>query len=119
MDELKGIISKTNTVRLKLDGLNLKFGKDKAGKVFIEGARTGPVFDDGAFVGHAKSKGYKGEVLLRAQHYEDMLSFFRSAPFMKVLPNDTKIDCEMFYNPMGNDDGDTIKYVNVRYNKSK
>jgi hypothetical protein len=113
-----GILSNYKVV-MKIDGLGARFGKAKDGRPFFEGSRTGPIFDSGAFSAYALAKGASEEILLRAKHYDDMLEIIKNAEFMKVIPNDTKIVCEIFYNPMAHEDEDGITFVTVKYDKSK
>jgi len=106
---------------LKVDGLSFKFGKDINGKVFIEGARTGPQFDIGAFKSYAQSKQSIPEIVARAAHYDDILEFFKfDKSIMTAVPNNTKIYCELFYNPMAHSSDSTgIQFVTIKYDKAK
>lgn len=107
-------------VSLKVDGLGARFGKDKDGQFFFEGSRTGPVFKEKAFSSYAKEKGSKQEIIDRASHYDDMFDTLKASSLTKLLPNDTKVVCEIFYNPMAteHEDGSMI-FVTVKYDKSK
>lgn len=113
-----GVLTDYKTV-MKIDGLGARFGRAANGQPFFEGSRTGPIFDSGAFSAHAIAKGAAEEIVLRAKHYDDMLELFKNASFMKAVPEDTKVVCEIFYNPMAQDDDDGIAYVTVKYDKSK
>jgi hypothetical protein len=113
-----GVLSNYKTV-MKIDGLGARFGRDSSGKIFFEGSRTGPIFDSGAFSAHAIAKGASDEIVLRAKHYDDMLELFKTADFMKAVPNDTKVVCEIFYNPMAKEEEDGITFVTVKYDKTK
>ena len=106
-------------VSLKVDGAGARFGKDAQGKVFFEGSRTGPIYEPKSFTAHAKSKGYEGEMLLRAGHYDDIFDIVTKSDFIKTLPNNTKVVCELFYNPMGEITDEGIKFVTVNYNRTK
>lgn len=106
-------------VSLKVDGAGARFGKDANGKVFFEGSRTGPIYEPKSFSTHAKSKGYEGEMLARAGHYDDIFDIVTKSDFIKTLPNNTKVVCELFYNPMGEMSDDGIKFVTVKYDKKK
>jgi hypothetical protein len=129
-DDADGIIGKSNTkVNLKVDGSSLHFGKSSQGKIFIEGARTGPQFEPGVFSNYAKTKhssdstGYV-DIILRAKHYDDVLNLFiSSSKFKKLrdaLPNNSKCWAELFYNPMASLEDDTgISFVTVKYDKKK
>lgn len=107
------------SVSLKVDGLGARFGKDSSGEFFFEGSRTGPIFKSNAFSDHARSRGHEGEMLARAEHYDQMFEVLKKSALVKLLPNDTKVVCEIFYNPMGTDHGDQIVFVTVKYDKSK
>ena len=106
-------------VSLKVDGAGARFGKDANGKVFFEGSRTGPIYEPKSFTAHAQSKGYQGEMLLRAGHYDDIFEIVTKSDFIKSLPNNVKVVCELFYNPMGEMSDDGIKFVTVKYDKKK
>ena len=106
-------------VSLKVDGAGGRFGKDANGRAFFEGSRTGPIFEPKAFSTHAKNRGAEGESLLRAGHYDDIFDIVISSSLLKSLPNNTKVICELFYNPMAEVTDDGVKFVTVKYDKSK
>ena len=54
-NELGGVLKNIKSV-MKIDGIGFRFGKDISGKVFIEGSRTGPISEVGAFSAYAKNK---------------------------------------------------------------
>ncbi len=116
--EAKGVLTNYKTT-LKLDGLGYRFGKDDSGRVFVEGSRTGAVFDSGAFSHFAKTNNRPDSVITRAYHYDDMLELFKRADFIKVLPNNTKVVCEILYNPLADEDGMGLTFVSVKYDKNK
>ena len=117
-DDFGGVLSDLE-VTLKVDGLGARFGKDKNDRFFFEGSRTGPIFEPKSFSKHAKEKGSKEEIVARAGHYDDMFDTLQSSKLMKAIPNDTKVVCEVFYNPMGVEQGNNITFVSVKYDKSK
>ena len=117
-NETKGILKDIKCVA-KIDGLGARFGKDSNGRPFFEGSRTGPIFDSGAFSAHARGKTDDVEMITRATHYDDMLEIFKTADFMSALPNNTKVVCEIFYNPMAEETEKGIKFVTVNYDKNK
>ena len=106
-------------VSLKVDGGGGRFGLDAAGRPFFEGSRTGPIFEPKSFSKHAISKGATGEVLVRSQHYDDMFDLVTGSKWIKTLPKDCKVVCELFYNPMGKLEADGITFVTVKYDRSK
>jgi hypothetical protein len=118
-NDFGGVLSDLE-VSLKVDGLGARFGKDKDGQFFFEGSRTGPVFKEKAFSSYAKEKGSKQEVIDRASHYDDMFDTLKASSLTKLLPNDTKVVCEIFYNPMATEHEDgSVVFVTVKYDKSK
>jgi hypothetical protein len=116
--ETNGVIRDVK-VSLKVDGGGGRVGRDAAGRPFFEGSRTGPIFDPKAFSTFAKNKGATGEVLIRSQHYDDMFDLVTQSAWIKTLPADCKVVCELFYNPMGKLEDDGITFVTVKYDKSK
>ncbi len=116
--DLGGILTNLN-VTLKVDGLGARFGKDKNGRLFFEGSRTGPIFEPKSFSNHAKSKGSSDEIVARAAHYDDMFDLLKGSSFVKSLPADTKVICEIFYNPMATEKDGKLTFVTVQYDKSK
>jgi hypothetical protein len=116
--DLNGVLKNIKAV-MKIDGLGARFGKDASGKPFFEGSRTGPVFDSGAFSAYARSKTDDVEMIARAVHYDNMLEIFKNSDFMKVIPANTKIVCEVFYNPMAKESELGITFVTVQYDKKK
>lgn len=116
--ELGGVLKNIKAV-MKIDGLGARFGKDSNGRPFFEGSRTGPVFDSGAFSAHARSKTDDVEMIARAVHYDNMLEIFKKEDFMNALPNNTKVVCEIFYNPMAEETEKGIKFVTVSYDKNR
>lgn len=106
-------------VSLKVDGAGARFGRDDGGRPFFEGSRTGPIFEPNAFSTHAIGKGSAEEIVLRARHYDRVWEIVTQSDFIKTLPPDTKIVCELFYNPMGEVTEDGIKFVSIAYDKSK
>lgn len=104
---------------LKIDGFSAKFGKDESGNIFLEGARTGPIFDPDCFGQYARSRTNDPTIILRADHYGDLLRLLKEQDFVKFLPLDTKVYCEVFYNPLAKEDEDGLTFVSVKYDKSK
>lgn len=106
-------------ITLKVDGLGARFGVSQDGRPFFEGSRTGPIFEPKAFSMHAKTKSDDIEVITRAEHYDDIWENITKSDFIKTLPKDTKVVCEIFYNPMSTITDDGIKFVSVKYDKTK
>lgn len=116
--ELGGILKNIKAV-MKIDGLGFRFGKDNSGKVFIEGSRTGPISDVGAFSAYARGKTDDVIIISRAVHYDDILKHFQESDFMGAVPQNTKIVAELFYNPMAKESDVGITFVTVQYDKKK
>jgi hypothetical protein len=106
-------------VSLKVDGLGARFGRDSAGRPFFEGSRTGAIFEPGAFSQYTAARGGTEEMLARAKHYDDIFEVITKSNFIKILPKDTKIVCEVFYNPLGEMVEGGIKFVNIAYDPSR
>jgi hypothetical protein len=106
-------------VSLKVDGAGARFGMSADGRPFFEGSRTGPVFEPGAFTAYARGRGSNDEIVLRAGHYDDIWQIVTNAEFTKTLPLDTKVVCELFYNPMGEMSAEGIKFVTISYDQTK
>lgn len=117
-NEFGGVLTNLE-VSLKVDGLGARFGKDESGQFFFEGSRTGPVFKEKAFSTYAKEKGSKQEIIDRALHYDDLFDALKASPLTKLLPKNTKVVCEIFYNPMGTHDDTGSVFVTVKYDTKK
>lgn len=104
---------------LKVDGLGARFGKDRDGRPFFESSSSDPIFTSGAFSAHAHEHGFTGERLERAIHYDDIYNHIVNSIFIKQLPNDTKVNCEILYNPMADEIENGFKFVTLSYDKSK
>jgi len=103
----------------KIDGLGARFGRDTNGNCFFEGSRTGPIFDSGAFSKYIKNKTSDLELIKRAAHYDNILEIFKKSSFMNVIPKNTKVVCEIFYNPMAKENDMNITFVTITYDKRK
>lgn len=117
-NEYKGKLSNVK-MTLKVDGLGARFGKDKAGRPFFESSRSGPIFTAGSFTSHARSRGFEGEKLERAEKYDEIYNLIVNSDFMKKLPNDIKVHCEVMYNPMAEETENGLKFVTVSYDRNQ
>ena len=106
-------------ISLKVDGLGFRYGKDALGKPFVESSRSGPVSKLGSFTEYTKAKTDDAISLERSKHYDDILELFLKSNFIKALPNNTKVICEVLYNPMAELTDSGIKFVTINYDKSK
>ena len=115
--EMKG---KLNPIKmtLKVDGLGARFGKDKTGRPFFESSHSGPIFTSGTFTGYAQGRGFEGEKLERAAHYDQIFDMIVNSKFIQQLPNDTKVNCEILYNPMADETENGLKFVTVAYDRA-
>lgn len=117
--ELNGKLTNV-PVQLKVDLLGFRFGKDSTGNIFVESSRSGPIYDEGSFIKHTMARGSADSIMIeRAQHYDDILKYFKNANISKLLPNNTKVVVEVGYNPMADQKDDWITFVTVKYDKSK
>jgi hypothetical protein len=106
-------------VRVKVDGLGARFGKDANGQFFFESSRSGPIFDSGSFKKFTAAKTTDVISLERADHYDTLFDLLKTSTFVKAMPSDTKVMCEILYNPMANIEKDGITFVTIKYDKSK
>lgn len=117
-DTMGGKLENLKTV-MKVDGLGFRFGRDIHGAIFVEGSRTGPIFHDKAFSTYAKNSTINPDIIARAEHYDDIQSLFKNQSFMRVVPKDRKVVCEVFYNPMAEQNANGITFVTIQYDKSR
>lgn len=117
-DELKGKLDNI-PVTLKVDGGSLRFGKDKHGHFFLETGNSGPIQHHKAFSTFTQNKGGSEVMIQRAMHYDDIYEHLEKSDLWKDMPNDTKVSCEILYNPMAEEDEDHLKFVSIKYDKQK
>lgn len=120
----KGVIGKANaSVTEKVDGMSLRFGLDKTGKVFVESSYSGPISDLGQYTEYVKSRGYDPSPVSEA--FENLLKHFKSnskltSLLKKYNENGVKIISEVFYNPLGTKDAQgKIRFVRIDYDQKK
>ena len=109
-------------VNLKVDGAGIRFGKDSSGRPFFMTSKvTQPLYADdvGYFTNYGKEKGQNPEQLARTKAYDDALSLIVNSKFVDALPNDSIVQAEMLYNPMGQKTDDGVKFVNIPYDPKK
>ena len=114
--KLKGKLNDVQ-LNLKVDGLGARFGKDSNGKPVFESSHSGPIFQGGMFSRHAESKGFTGEKLERARHYDSIFHAIVNSQYVEELPLDTKVECEILYNPLAEVTETGLKFVTVSYDK--
>ncbi len=114
--QLQGKLSDVQ-INLKVDGLGARFGKDTSGKPFFESSHSGPIFQGGMFSRHAEERGFTGEKLDRARHYDNIFHVVTNSKFVEDLPTDCKIVCEIMYNPLAEVTETGLKFVTVSYDK--
>lgn len=115
-NDLQGRLNNVS-MHLKIDGLGARFGKDKNGRPYFESSHSGPIFVGGMFSRHAENKGFTGEKLERARHYDNIFYSITQSDFVENLPNDSKVACEILYNPMAEVTDVGLKFVSVAYDK--
>ena len=104
-------------VTLKVDGLGARFGKGPDGTPFFESSSSGPIFKSGSFSAFAQKQGHDELRLQRAKHYDELFDLITNSQFVKKLPNDTKVFCEIMYNPMATATESGLKFVAMNYDK--
>jgi hypothetical protein len=114
--ELQGKLTDVQ-MNLKVDGLGARFGKDTNGRPFFESSHSGPIFQGGMFSRHAESRGFTGEKLERARHYDNIFHTVVNSSFVEALPEDSKVVCEIMYNPLAEVTETGIKFVTVTYDR--
>lgn len=107
------------TTTLKVDGASIRFGKDFHGDFFFETGRSGIIQEPGSFSRFNREKGSAPELLQRAEHYDEMYNILESSNLWKDFPNGTKVVAEALYNPMAEVIEDKLKFVEIKYPKSK
>ena len=125
MDEKGGIVNPEDyAFSEKADGFAIRFGLDVDGRFFIESARSGPVYNDGAFSEFAMAK--KGKPDDISKGYDDILKQLKNNKSLldilkKNNKNGIKVIAESFYLPNGvvnPTDKDLIKFIATYYKKS-
>jgi hypothetical protein len=114
----KGKLKDIN-VDLKADGLGARFGKDSKGKFFFETSNSGAIQKAKAFSTFTAAKGASEVSIIRAFHYDDIYDALEASDLWHELPNNCKVVVEIMYNPMSEETEDGIKFVSVKYDKSK
>jgi hypothetical protein len=116
--ELKGKL-KNIPIQIKADGLGARVGKDSKGKYFFETSNSGPIQKSKAFSTFTKEKGGDEVSMTRSLHYDDMYDEIEKSGIWKMLPTNSKLVVEIMYNPMAIEQDDKLKFVSVKYDKSK
>jgi hypothetical protein len=106
-------------LKLKVDGLGARFGKDAHGHFFFESSRSGIIQTSGAFSSYTAGKNSSELSIVRAKHYDELYEVLHKSKLWKSLPNDTKVIVELLYNPMAEESELGLKFVNIHYDKSK
>ena len=113
----------TNTsINLKIDGAGISFGKDASGKPFFMTSRvTDPKYIEnyGDFTRYGQSTGQNQQQLDRTSKYDHALKIILTSNFIKQLPSDTIVRCEMLFVPMATKTNHGIKFVNIEYDPTK
>lgn len=110
------------SINLKVDGAGISFGKDTNGKPFFMTSRvTDPKYIEnyGDFTRYGQTKGQDQQQLDRASKYDQALRIILTSDFIKQLPSDTIVRCEMLFVPMSTKTATGLKFVNIEYDPSK
>ena len=109
-------------INLKVDGAGIRFGKDEKGKPFFMTSKvTEPKYAEnyGDFEKYGRSTGQDAERLNFTKNYDEALKTIVNADFMKDIPNDTIVQAEMLFTPMGKKEQGGLKFVNIPYDQKK
>jgi hypothetical protein len=107
-------------ISLKVDGFGARFGRDRDGKFFFETSRSGPIQSPGAFSEFNRRRGVSDETMMaRAKHYDELYDALKSSPLWYHLPIDSKVICEILYNPMADLVDGGLKFVSVKYDRER
>lgn len=106
-------------ITLKVDGASFRFGKDENGKFFVETGHSGIIQKEKAFSEYTKDNTTDKVRIERAGHYDEIYKILKDSEIWEDLPNNTKIICEILYNPMASDEDNKLKFVIVKYDKAK
>lgn len=104
-------------ISLKIDGAGIRFGKDELGQFFFETSRSGIIRSGQQFIDHANSRPSANQE--RAYHYKNLFNDIKDSCIWKELPNDSKVVCEVLYNPMAIIQNNKACFVSVKYDTSK
>lgn len=118
---------KTASISEKVDGSGFRFGMSKDGQTYIESSHSGPMFHHGSFSARSIEKnqtGIPGQATQWAIEFDKVLAHIKAdKPVLDVLKkyntNGVKVVGELFLNPIGEHDGDTISFVKIKYDKAK
>jgi hypothetical protein len=109
-------------INLKVDGAGVRFGKDEQGKPFFMTSKvTDPKYAEnyGDFEKYGRSMGQDPERLSFTKLYDEALKTIVTSDFIKRLPNDTIVQAEMLFMPMGKRSDNGIVFVNIPYDQKK
>ena len=125
MEKQLGGVLDASSVRIaeKVDGSSFRFGLDKNNKFFIESSYSGPIFDRGGYSNMVIKKYGKAtdvskafdEVLDKLKSKKDILNILKKYQTESGI----KIVGELFYNPLGDVQGKTIKFIKISYDRKK
>lgn len=117
------INDKNAKISLKVDGFGLRFGLDANGAFFIESSNSGPQFQAGAFKAYTKAK--NGTVDAISIAYDTVYDSLKAnSSLQNLLKNHMtetgiKVVCECLYSPIGQKEGNKIKFVAINYDQAK
>lgn len=85
------------SVFLKVDGVGFRFGRDSDGVPFVEGSRTGPIYNSSEFIKYDEQRPADKRNPDRAQGYYSLSTRILRSNFIKKLPYNTKILAEVLH----------------------
>lgn len=107
-------------ISLKVDGSAGRFGKDTNGKFFFETSYSGPIQKRNAFEEYHKIKGTTDLLAIqRGVHWDKIYDILSGSKFMNAIPKNTKVVCELLYNPMATETEEGLSFIKIPYDKSK
>lgn len=107
-------------VNLKVDGAGVRVGKNNSGELFFMTSRmTSPKFlkDVGVFSEYATATEQPEDRIEFAKKYDDAMQTILSSSCFSNIPKNTVVFCEMLLNSLAVDDGETLTFVNIPYEK--
>lgn len=117
-----GKITSTNAkINEKVDGMGFRFGLDQNNKFFVESSYSGPIYNAGDF--SKKSIEKRGESSIYTKALDDVtVSLMGNKILHNIIkkhntPTGIKVVCELFYAPIGKEEGDLISFVVTKYRK--
>ena len=123
--DMKGILNTTNaSFNEKVDGSSLRFGLSPEGKFFFETSHSGPLFSKDGFSAMVLAK-HPDADLSGPKKFDDLGGVIRSSKKIQAFlkkhntENGIKIAGEIIFHPLGEVDGDKIRFIRISYDRKK